>query len=175
MHMEPLGVVPVIVVASMDPVARQAFSAGVVLDLPGSVVVQHDLRFDRSGDGVRRLVTDRTGVVYDDDHRLGHACLACAVRDDLVPTIGQLAADGRWDSIVVALPVSADPQAVVGALTRAADQGQLGPARVACVVALADADSLREDLFGDDLLAERDLALGEIDRRSVGEALARQL
>lgn len=170
----PPDVIPV-VVAAMDSVARQAFCAGLLLDLPSAVVVQHDLRFDDTGGGVRRVVVDPTGVIYDDDHRLGHACLACAVREDLVPTIATLASDGRWRSIVVALPVSGDPQAVVGALTRAAALGELGPAQVACVAALVDAEAAREDLFGDDLLVERGLAFGGLDRRSVGEALARQL
>ena len=166
--------VPVIVVASMDAVLRQAFCAGLLLDLEDAVVVQHDLRFGTAG-AVRRLVTDRSGVVYDDEQPLDHACVACAVREDLVPTVAQLAGDGRWGAVVVGLPVTADPQTVVGALSRATESDDLGPARVACVVSLADAETLLADLFGDDLLVERGSALGEVDRRSVGEALARQL
>ena len=169
--------VPVIVVATLDAVLRESFCAGLVLDLDAAVVVRHDLRVDRVGGGgaVRRLVTDRNGIVYDDEQLMEHACLACAVREDLVPTVAQLARDGRWRTVVVALPVTADPQTVVGALDRASDSADLGPARVACVVSLADAETLLDDLFGDDLLVERGSALGEMDRRSVGEALARQL
>lgn len=167
--------VPVIVVAAMDAVLRQSFCAGLLLDLGDAVVVQHDLRFGTVGGAVRRVVLDRGGVVYDDEQQLEHACVACAVREDLVPTVAQLAQDGRWRTVVVALPVTADPQTVVGALNRASESADLGPARVACVVSLADAETLPADLFGDDLLVERGSALGEIDRRSVGEALARQL
>lgn len=167
--------VPVIVVASMDPVVRQSFCAGLLLDLDAAVVVQHDLRVGAVGGGVRRVVLDRSGIVYDDEQPLEHACVACAVREDLVPTVAQLAADGRWRAVVVALPVTADPQTVVSALSHAVETRDLGPARVAGVVALADAETLLHDLFGDDLLVERGSALGEVDRRAVGEALARQL
>ena len=177
--------VPVIVVAAMDAVLRQSFCAGLVLDLGDAVVVQHDLRVGAVGGAVRevgavggavrRVVMDRGGVVYDDEQLLDHACLACAVREDLVPTVAQLAQDGRWRTVVVALPVTADPQTVVSALNRAVETDDLGPARVACVVSLADAETLLPDLFGDDLLVERGSAMGEVDRRSVGEALARQL
>lgn len=170
-----LVTVPVVVVASMDTVLRQSFCAGLLLDLPAAVVVQHDLRAGADGGAVRRVVMDRGGVVYDDEQPLDHACLACAVREDLVPTIAQLARDGRWAAVVVALPVTADPLTVVGALQRAVDDGHLGPGRVACVVSLADQGTLLSDLFGDDLLADRGQALGEVDRRAVGEALARQL
>jgi hypothetical protein len=177
--------VPVIVVAAMDAVLRQSFCAGLVLDLGDAVVVQHDLRvggvggavreIGAVGGAVRRVVMDRGGVVYDDEQLLDHACLACAVREDLVPTVAQLAQDGRWGTVVVALPVTADPQTVVSALNRAVETDDLGPARVACVVSLADAETLLPDLFGDDLLVERGSAMGKVDRRSVGEALARQL
>jgi G3E family GTPase len=43
------------------------------------------------------------------------------------------------------------------------------------VLTAADPAALEWDLFGDDLLAERGLALAEDDRRAVGEALAHQL
>lgn len=43
------------------------------------------------------------------------------------------------------------------------------------MLAAVDTDSVADDLFGDQLLDERGLALAEEDRRSVGEALAAQL
>ena len=163
--------VPVLIVASIDLVARQSFASGLLLDLPHAAVVTHDL--ERGG--LRRVVTDRGGVRYDDHQSLDHACLACAVREDLVPTLHQLAEDGRWHQIVLALPVSADPYTVVALLHQAIRQGACGPAVLAGTVTLVDPTTLVEDLFGDDLLADRGLALGLVDRRAVGEALARQI
>lgn len=166
--------IPVVVVASMDLVARQAFCAGLLLDLPGVAVLSHDF-VNSEGGGLRRVVADREGVRYDDRRDLDHACLACAVREDLVPTLRQLTDDGRWSGIVVALPVSADPCTVIAALEQAIGTGSCGQTRIAAAVSLVDPGTLVEDLFGDDLLAERQLALGAMDRRAVGEALARQI
>lgn len=167
--------VPILVVAAIDLIARQSFTSGLLLDLPDAVVVTHDLDGTVDGGGVRRLVTDRDGVRYDDHQALDHACLSCAVREDLVPTLHQLAEDGRWQQIVVALPVSADPATVVALLQHEIGQGRCGRAQLAGTVGLVDPATLVEDLFGDDLLAERGLALGAADRRSVGEVLARQI
>ena len=169
------GAVPVLVVASIDLIARQSFTSGLLLDLPAAVVVTHDLDAHLDGGGVRRLVTDRDGVRYDDHQPLDHACLSCAVREDLAPTLHQLVEDGRWRQVVVALPVSADPVTVVSLLQHEIGHGRCGRAELAGTVSLVDPATLVEDLFGDDLLAERGLALGAADRRSVGEVLARQI
>ncbi len=167
--------VPVLVVAAIDLIARQSFTSGLLLDLPDAVVVTHDLDISLDGGGVRRLVTDRDGVRYDDHQPLDHACLSCAVREDLMPTLHQLVEDGRWQQVVVALPVGADPVTVVKLLHHEIGHGRCGRAELAGTVSLVDPARLVEDLFGDDLLAERGLALGAADRRSVGEVLARQI
>lgn len=169
------AVVPVLVVASIDLIARQSFTSGLLLDLPDAVVLTHDLDAAPSGGAVRRLVIDRDGVCYDERHPLDHACLSCAVREDLVPTLHQLVEDGRWRQVVVALPVGADLAEVVTVLQREIDRGGCGRAQLAGAVSLVDPATLIGDLFGDDLLAERGLALGAADRRSVGEVLARQI
>lgn len=168
-------VVPVLVVASIDLVARDSFVSGLLLDLPRAAAVSHDFDPAAEGGGLRRVVLDRDGVRYDDRRQLDHACLSCAVREDLVPSIAQLAGDGRWHQLVVALPVSADPQTVVALLHHEIAQARCGPVALAGVVTLVDPATLTDDLFGDDLLADRGLALGDVDRRAVGEALARQI
>lgn len=167
--------VPVLVVASLDRVARDSFVSGLLLDLPRGVAVSHDFDPVTEGGGLRRLVVDRSGIRYDDHRQLDHACLSCAVREDLVPSIAQLTGDGRWDQLVVALPVSADPHTVVALLHHEMELASCGPSVLAGVVALVDPTTLVDDLFGDDLLAERGLALGAVDRRAVGEVLARQI
>lgn len=167
--------VPVLVVASIDLIARQSFTSGLLLDLPDAVVVTHDLDAGADIGGVRRLVTDRAGIRYDDRQPLDHACLSCAVRNDLVPTLHQLVENGRWQQVVVALPVGADPGTVVALLQHEIGHGRCGRAELAGTVSLVDPATLIKDLFGDDLLAERGLALGAADRRSVGEVLARQI
>lgn len=162
---------PLTVVASLNPVLRDLATASIVCDVPGTVVLRYDLG-PSTRDGLRRVVSDLSGVLEDVTLDLEHACLGCAQREDILPTIEAVAASGRWEHLVLALPVTADPVPVVAALT--ADAGDLG-VTLHGVLAVVDATTLTEDLFGDDLLAERGRALTEEDERSLGEALASQL
>ncbi|PPK93873.1 G3E family GTPase [Kineococcus xinjiangensis] len=167
---------PVTVVAAMDAVLRESLTAGALCDVGGVVVLRYDLG-PRRADGLRRTVSDASGVVEDVHVPLEHACLGCALREDVLPTLAAIAASGRWEHALLALPVTAEPVAAVQALVA----GEVGGTvmeevvRVAGVVAVADADTLLADAFGDDLLEERGLALAQDDRRAVGEALVHQL
>lgn len=167
--------VPVLTVASIDPVLRDSTVAALLLDLPRAVAVRHDI----TPDGLlHRAVHDRTGVRDRQTQPLEHGCLSCALRADLLPLLRGLVngpADPaqRPEQIVVGLPVSSEPLPLVHAITGAA--GAVPGARAAAVIATASPAALLDDLFGDDLLAERHLELDPDDRRSVGEALAAQL
>ncbi|MCG2800648.1 MAG: GTP-binding protein [Cellulomonas sp.] len=172
MSLSPLT--PLAVLATIDPVRRETAILSAVLDRPRTVVLRHDLRPEE--DGLHRLVVDASGVVDDVVVPLEHSCVSCAVREDAVPTLARLAADGRWDAIVLALPVTADSLPVTRALAARTEPGeQLEHLRLSAAVVAVDLAGLVDDLLGDDLLDERGLAFGEEDRRSVGEALAAQL
>ncbi|MEQ4206725.1 GTP-binding protein [Actinopolymorpha sp. B9G3] len=168
---------PVTVVASMDDVLRRTAASAVLCDLPRSVVVQHDLHGLASDDALRRVVYDLDGVVENTAVPLEHACLSCALREDVVPTLVRLARSGRWDRLVLALPVTAEPDLVLSALHGAVVDGQSAASVVspAGVLATVDLTSLVDDLFGDDLLVERGLAMTTDDRRAVGEVIAHQI
>ncbi len=162
------------VLASVDPVLRESATLGLVLGSPSTVVVRHDIEADVGA--LRRVVVDAQGVIEDDTVPLEHACLSCAVREDALPTIARLAEDGRWDAIVLALPVGAESLPATRALCAHAAPGEiLAHVRVAGAVAVVDLGAVEEDLLGNALLAERGLALTEDDGRAVGEALAAQL
>lgn len=162
---------PVTVIASLDPVLRDLATASIVCDVPGTVVLRYDLG-PRTRDGLRRVVSDLSGVLEDVIQELEHACLGCAQREDILPTIEAIAASGRWEHLVLALPVTADPVPVAAALS--ADVGELG-VTLHGVLTVVGAETLTDDLFGEDLLSERGCAFTEEDERSVGEALASQL
>lgn len=162
--MERTARVPVVTLAGVDPVLLASAAAGLLLDLPGAVVVHHR----PAGGGVRRLVTDATGVIEDEPVALDHPCVACALREDLVPVVERLVASGRWGAVVLHLPAAAEPAPLLEQLRQA------GPAVAGCAVVI-DPAALEPDLFGDDLLVERDLVLSEHDRRAVGEVLVHQL
>ncbi|TQL02484.1 GTP-binding protein [Cellulomonas sp. SLBN-39] len=167
---------PVVVLSSLDPVERDAVVVGLLMDSPRVVAVRHDIHDDEDGGQIRRVVADATGTVEDETVPLEHACLSCAVREDALPTLARLAADGRWDAIVLALPVSAESLPVVRALGWAMRPREpLARLRLADVVTTVDLATFEHDLLGDDLLDERELALTLDDRRSVGEALAAQV
>lgn len=168
--------VPVLVLAAVDPVARQSAALGLLLDLPDTVVVTHDLTEWSDGSGaVRRVITDRSGVLADETVPLDHACVACTVREDVLPTVQMLLGLARWRTIVLALPLTAAPEPVAFEIQAALREGRLDSAVLASVVALVDLDALEQDLLGDDLLDERGMALGPDDRRSVGEAVTAQV
>lgn len=166
--------VPLSVLATIDPVLRDTAVFGLVTDSPRAVALRHDIHAE---DGtLRRLVVDATGVVEDTLVDLEHACLSCAVREDAIPTLHELAHDGRWDEVLLALPVSAEPLPVVRALDAAAcPGGVLDGLRLATVLTVVDLAAVETDLLDDDLLAERGLALTPTDHRSVGEVLAAQV
>ncbi|MGI5191073.1 GTP-binding protein [Promicromonospora sp. CA-289599] len=166
------GNIPVSVLATTDPVLRDSTLFGLLMDAPGVVAVRHDIHAEH----LRRVVLDATGVIEDVIVPLEHACLSCAVREDAVPTIARLARDGRWTQVLLALPVSAEPLPAARALAIAAEPGgALDHTRVATSFAVIDLDTLQQDLFGEDTLAERGLELTPDDERSVGEALAAQI
>ncbi|NHC47242.1 GTP-binding protein [Motilibacter aurantiacus] len=155
----------VVVLSSIDPVLRGVAAADLLCDLPGALVVQHDLL----PDGLRRVVYGSDGVREDVWVPLEHACLSCALREDVLPAVRRALATGNGTpAVVLALPVSAEPLPVVHALVRA--RVRLGP-----LVSVLDGLSAVDDLLGDDLLSERGLALTSEDNRAVGEALAHQL
>lgn len=167
-----MSAVPVVIVTACGEAVRETAKVALLADLRGSVWVDYGIA--RSGE-VRRRVGGWDGQVYDDLLELDHDCVSCTVREDLVPTVERLAGDGRWDSVVIFPPPAASPIGPAHQLHHAWVGKELTSARLASVASFVDLDALVEDLFGDDLLDDRGLALGERDRRSVGEAVAEQL
>ena len=167
---------PVTAFIAVDAVQRDAAVMGVLADVPDAVVVRHDLSA-AAGGPMRRVVSDVTGVLEDVELPIEHACLTCALREDLLPTLARLSALGRWSAALLAVPVAGEPVPVVRALALGEVAGR--PVRehvvLAGVIAVVDGDRVVADLVGDDLLTERGLAHSDDDERSVGEVLAHQL
>lgn len=160
--------VPLVVVSSIDPVLPQVIASGLLCDVADLTVVRHEIHAIEHR--LRRVVTRADRVQEDVGVPLEHTCLSCALRADIVPTVVRVAAQGPA-AIVLVLPATADPVPAVHALARLRGGG----VRIRATVTAVDAHRFEWDLLGDDLLAERDLAFTPEDRRSVGEALARQV
>ncbi len=159
--------VSAVVVSCIDPVLREVAVADLLSGAPGVVALRHDLHPDEGM--LHRTVYDIATVLEDAWVPLDHACLSCAMREDILPTLERVILAVEPAAVVLALPVAAEPFALLPALTA------FPSVRLAGVVSVFDADSFETDLLADDLLAERQLALSAGDRRSVGETLAHQI
>ncbi|TYL45507.1 cobalamin biosynthesis protein CobW [Nocardioides sp. BGMRC 2183] len=158
-------VVPVILISGVAERPLLSASVSLQLDLPDTVAVQHTIDPERHT--LTRTVSDLQGVRERKVIDLAHACVPCAIREDIVPTLARLAEDGRWRGIVAALPIAAEPDQVCRVL--AARPAVAPYLTVAASVTALDGATLRADLFGDDLLDERGLATSPEDRRGVAE------
>lgn len=168
---------PITILTSTSEVLRQTAVSALLCDVPRSVVLQHDLDAPPSEGPLRRVAYDIQGVVESGSVSLEHACLSCALREDVVPALLRLALRGRWERVVLALPVTAEPGLVLDALNVGVVAGRpvSSVIRPGGVVATVDLTTLVDDLFGDDLLIERGMAMTSDDRRAVGEVLAHQV
>jgi G3E family GTPase len=114
------------------------------------------------------MVSDVTGVLEREVVDLDHACVGCAIREDILPTLRRLADLERWQTIIAHLPVAAEAQQVCRALASQPDPG----VRVTAVVAAVDGPSTVDTLTGDALLCEQGRHTAEGDRRGTAETAA---
>lgn len=156
---------PVILVSGVQEGAMLSTAMSLQLGLPDAVTMRHSIDPERQV--LTRIVSDITGVIEREEINLEHACVTCAVREDIVPTLERLAADGRWSSIIGCLPVAAEAVQVCRVLAWSPNNAP--HAAIAAVVTALDGTTIVEDLLGDDLLDERKLSTSVDDRRGVAE------
>lgn len=154
-----------IVVTGVDPHAMDATMMSLSWDIPGAVAVRH--RIDPDAQTLSRVVSDTSGVVESERLDLNHACVTCALRQDILPTLHRLAQDGRWSTIVACLPTGAEADQLSSILTY--DARLARRLRLASVVAAVSTETGTAGLLGDDLLRELGRHTGPDDERGVGE------
>ena len=159
------GKVPVLLVSGVDEAAMMATSMSLQFDLPDAVSLRHVL--DPAQQTLTRIVSDVNGIIEREEINLAHACVSCAIREDIIPTMERLAAHGPWKHIVACLPVAAEAVQVCRVLGWAPRNAP--HVSIAAVVVALDGSSVAEDLLGDELLDERGLATSQDDRRGVAE------
>lgn len=146
-----------------EPVLAAMIDAGTV-----AVVVDQD---ELSGRGVLTWrVLDAAGPIDAGEFAIGDDCGACQLIESLLPLLEALVARERWDHVALAAPPAMEARPMVKALVATLPEIVVDTAT--CVV---DAVLLVEQLSGDELLAERGLALSLPDRRNVAELTARQI
>ncbi|WP_037683946.1 GTP-binding protein [Streptomyces griseus] len=162
--MSPLSVV---IVGGLHAEARRAAVARLLADVPGSVVLHHDLATAAAGTVVR-TVRDAGGILSAGEAPLVSDCACCALREDLVPELERLDEAGRTRLAIVELWDSVEPKAMAEVVTA-------GGLTVTGVITAVDPALLLPYLGNGDDLAERGLAAAATDQRTVADTFARQL
>lgn len=157
----------VVIVGGLHADARRTTVARLLAEVPGSVVLHHDLATAAAGTVVR-TVSDATGILSAGEAPLANDCACCALREDLVPELRRLADDGTTRLAVVELWDSVEPKAMAEVVVA-------GGLTVTGVVTAVDPALLLPTLGNGDDLAECGLAAAATDRRTVADTFARQL
>ncbi|MFV0134525.1 CobW family GTP-binding protein [Streptomyces sp. HMX87] len=158
---------PVVIVGGLHADARAAAVARLLADVPGSVVLHHDLATAAAGTVVR-TVRDATGIRSAGEAPLVNDCACCALREDLVPELERLADAGSTPLAVVELWDSVEPKAMAEVVTA-------GGFTVTGVITAVDPALVLPYLGNGDDLAEGGLAAAATDQRTVADTFARQL
>ncbi|MFJ3723296.1 CobW family GTP-binding protein [Streptomyces sp. NPDC090045] len=161
---------PVVIVGGLHADARRSAVRELLTTVPGSVALHHDLATAAEGT-VRRLVRDASGELSRGEAPLVNDCACCALREDLVPELRRLAADGRTRLAVVELWDSVEPRAMAEVV--AAHGG--GGMELTNVITAVDPALVLPYLANGDDLTEAGLASAATDQRTVGDTWARQL
>ncbi|MFI6441454.1 CobW family GTP-binding protein [Streptomyces sp. NPDC050759] len=157
----------VVIVGGLHADARKAAVGQLLADVPGSVVLHHDLATAPAGTVVR-TIRDTTGILSAGETPLVNDCACCALREDLVPELRRLDAAGTLRLAVVELWDSVEPQAM-------AEVVAAGGLTVTGVITAVDPALVLPYLGNGDDLAERGLAAAATDQRTVADTFARQL
>lgn len=162
---------PLLVVTGVDPVAMDSTLMSLAWDLPRAVSVRH--RIDPHSQVLTRTVSDATGVLEQEQFQLEHACVSCALREDIIPTLQRLARDDRWSAIVSGLPTATEAGQLAHIL--ATDSRLARHLKLSAVLAAVGTSDVVRDLLSDDLLRERDVHTNPGDDRGVGEVACAQI
>ncbi|MFF8268676.1 CobW family GTP-binding protein [Streptomyces sp. NPDC016562] len=161
---------PVVIVGGLHSEARRAAVGALLHTVPGSVALHHDLSTAAEGT-VRRTVRDASGLLDTGETPLVNDCACCALREDLVPELRRLAADGSTRLGVVELWDSVEPRAMAEVID--AHGGE--DLELSNVITAVDPALVLPYLANGDDLAEAGLATAATDQRTVGDTWARQL
>ena len=172
---EPKKPLPVVVVTGLHQEQRRRAVLELIADSPAAIVLHHDLSRAAQGEVVRR-VWDHDGAALMVRATLTNDCPCCAMREDLLPYLRQIARAGQHRLAVVELWGGSDPQPLVETIAHAEVDGQSMEEFVEVKGVVAAVDPLRviPELSTGDLLAEHALHTTADDERTVAESLAHQ-
>jgi len=158
----------------------------------GKTTLLNHVLNNRQGRRVAVIVNDMSEVNIDADLVRGGAelsrseeklvemtngCICCTLRDDLLVEVRRLAAEGRFDHLLIESTGIAEPLPVAATFDfRDADGASLSDvARLDTMVTVVDAVNLTRDFSSHDFLADRGESLGEQDTRTLVDLLTDQM
>ncbi|WP_299423334.1 GTP-binding protein [uncultured Shimia sp.] len=108
---------------------------------------------------------------------MSNGCICCTLRDDLLSEVRRLAAEGRFDYLLIESTGISEPLPVAATFEFRDEEGEslTDVARLDTMVTVVDAVNLLNDFGSHDLLADRGETLGEEDERALVHLLTDQL
>lgn len=108
---------------------------------------------------------------------MSNGCICCTLREDLLVEVRHLAAEGRFDYLVIESTGISEPLPVAETFTFADEEGisLSDVARLDTMVTVVDAVNFLKDYDEAKLLEETGESLGEDDERSVADLLVEQV
>jgi len=106
-----------------------------------------------------------------------NGCICCTLRDDLLKEVALLAAEGRFDYLLIESTGIGEPLPVAATFTFETEEGVSlsHVARLDTMVTVIDAERFRNDLGSLDDLRARQLALSDEDERTIPDLLIDQV
>ena len=108
---------------------------------------------------------------------MSNGCICCTLREDLLLEVKRLAAEGRFDYLLIESTGIGEPMPVAATFDFTTEAGESlnDIARIDTMVTVVDAHNLLADFNSHDLLAQRGEVAGEQDNRTLAALLTEQI
>ncbi|ATX66235.1 zinc metallochaperone GTPase ZigA [Roseinatronobacter bogoriensis] len=108
---------------------------------------------------------------------MSNGCICCTLRDDLLAEVRRLAAEGRFDYLLIESTGISEPLPVAATFEFRDEAGDslMDVARLDTMVTVVDAVNLLKDFSSHDFLSDRGETLGDEDERSLVNLLTEQI
>lgn len=108
---------------------------------------------------------------------MSNGCICCTLRDDLLKEVSRLAAEDRFDYLLIESTGVSEPLPVAQTFSFADEEGRSlqNLTRLDTMVTLVDAANFLDHYEAGEALKERDLAMGEEDERTISDLFIDQV